>query len=452
MREARSFVMRLGVLAVVFAVLAICAHARLDRADAVAGSPLPDSLRSARVLFSAHATEDSSTPLKLFVCDEDGSSLKQLSGSLITGSENFAIPDVARSGTGAWRIAWGDNGLRVWDSATRQTVAVDSVLTAARADLSADASTMVFQGGTPGLGLNIWKSAWDGGSLAQITNVTQSTSGEWNNAEWPYFIPGTGEVFFFATYGGHFRHVVNTDGSGERVLPAPGGDTVSHAGMKVDGTEFVNPDNLTSYMVSSGATGTLDDLKHTTTMMSQVASLGLDEVSPAVYGGQGDNGTFALSVDWSKDSRMLVFDALVWDRILERYGIAVFTYDVPRDKLRLIYGPEPWAHWRTRDYRYSQCTPKWIPDAFPPVTSLSITPPKPKLADGWYAVSPKLTLAADEPGATYYRWDTGNWAVYSGRLTAPSGIHTLWYYSIDNDDNVETAGSRTFKVSAREPH
>jgi hypothetical protein len=168
-------------------------------------------------------------------------------------------------------------------------------------------------------------------------------------------------VFFFATYGSSRRHLVGLDGSNEMEVPAPGGNTVSHAGIRADGSEFVNPDNLTSYLMSTGTTGTIDDLRHTTSMMSQLAELGLAEVPANVVGGQGGNGTFALSVDWSRNGRMLVFDALVSDKATGDLGVAIFTWDLHDQKLRLVYGPEPLSPDRTRNFNYSIHTPKWIP-------------------------------------------------------------------------------------------
>jgi hypothetical protein len=172
---------------------------------------------------------------------------------------------------------------------------------------------------------------------------------EGNNAEWPYFVPQSGQVLFFATYGPHFRHLMDADGSNEQVIAAPGGDTVSHLGMKADGSEFVNPDNLTSYMISTGAVGTITDLKHTTTLLSQLSSLGFEEVPVSIARGQGGNGTFALSVDWSEDGEKLVFDALVEEQATGERGIAIFVFDLTENKLSLVYGPEPLEPSRTRN-------------------------------------------------------------------------------------------------------
>jgi hypothetical protein len=152
------------------------------------------------------------------------------------------------------------------------------------------------------------------------------------------------------------------DGSNSTAIPAPGGNTVSHMGFKADGTEFVNAQNLTSYSVQTGSIGTLNDLKDTTTMMSQLLALGYEEVPTSKALGQAEMGTFALSVDWSRDGKMLVFDALVQDAATGSIkGIAVFVYAIETDKLTLIFGPEPYNGKITNNFNFSTYTPKWIP-------------------------------------------------------------------------------------------
>ena len=310
-------------------------------------------LRSGKILFAAHGTTNGRAPLQLFVSDAKGSDCTQISGWLVTGSEDYSTPDVGKAAGGGWRIAWGVNGLRVFDTATGAIASIEET-GATRADFSPDANTIVYQSGTTEI--NLWKASYDGSSITQLTNVASG-----NNAEWPYFVSQTGQVLFFATYGLHRRHLIDADGSNEQVIAAPGGDTVSHLGMKADGSEFVNPDNLTSYMISTGAVGTITDLKHTTTLLSQLSSLGFEEVPVSFASGQGGNGTFALSVDWSEDGEKLVFDALVKERATELKGVAIFTFDLTENKLSLVYGPEPLEPSRTNNYNYSIHTPKWIP-------------------------------------------------------------------------------------------
>lgn len=330
--------------------VAVCAA---SKSSSEANPKRSHVLRSGKILFAAHGSTDGWAPLQLFVSDAKGSDRTQISGWLVTGGEDYSTPDIGKAAGGGWRIAWGVNGLRVFDTATGAIAGIESP-GATRADFSPDANTIVYQSGTTEI--NIWQASYDG-TITQLTNVAPG-----NNAEWPYFVPQSGRVLFFATYDApHYRHLMDADGSNEQVIAAPGGDTVSHLGMKADGSEFVNPDNLTSYLVSSGAIGTINDLKNTTTLLSQLSNLGFEEVSSSIYRGQGGNGTFALSVDWSKDGEKLVFDALVEEQGTGERGIAIFVFDLTENKLSLVYGPEPLEPSRTRNYNYSIHTPKWIP-------------------------------------------------------------------------------------------
>jgi len=182
------------------------------------------------------------------------------------------------------------------------------------------------------------------------------------NAEWPYFSPVEDKIVYVATFGERPRQIMDGDGSNSAAIPPPGGNTVSHMGFKADGTEFVNPQDLTSYSVQTGAIGTLNDLKNTTTMMSQLSALGYEEAPTTKAAGQGEMGTFALSVDWSRDGKKLVFDALVQDATTGSIkGIAIFVYAIETDKLTLIFGPEPFDGNITNNFNYSRYTPKWIP-------------------------------------------------------------------------------------------
>jgi hypothetical protein len=96
--------------------------------------------------------------------------------------------------------------------------------------------------------------------------------------------------------------------------------------------------------------------------MSQLLALGYEEVPTTKALGQGEQGTFALSVDWSRNGKMLVFDALVQDATTDSIkGIAIFVYAIEMDKLTLIYGPEPYNGNITNNYNFSTYTPKWIP-------------------------------------------------------------------------------------------
>jgi hypothetical protein len=91
--------------------------------------------------------------------------------------------------------------------------------------------------------------------------------------------------------------VVALDGSSDVAVPSPGGFTVGHASVRPDGSEFLSAQKLTSYVVATGAVGTIDDLKGKTTLLSQLAALGFAETPSASVRGQGNMGTLALSAD-----------------------------------------------------------------------------------------------------------------------------------------------------------
>ena len=54
------------------------------------------------------------------------------------------------------------------------------------------------------------------------------------------------------------------------------------------------------------------------------------------------------------------------------------------------------------------------PDTAHPITTLLATPAAANGDSGWYVVSPQITLSADEPATTSYRWDGGTWETYLG--------------------------------------
>ena len=99
-----------------------------------------------------------------------------------------------------------------------------------------------------------------------------------------------------------------------------------------------------------------------------------------------------------------------------------------------------------------------------PVTTA--TPSFVPASTGWYNIAtgiPTITLDCTDGAVgsgcndTYYAWDSGDSAVYSGPLTPPEGIHTLYFYSDDNATdalgarNVEATNSLEVKVDTNAP-
>jgi lysophospholipase L1-like esterase len=92
-----------------------------------------------------------------------------------------------------------------------------------------------------------------------------------------------------------------------------------------------------------------------------------------------------------------------------------------------------------------------VGDVTPPVTMCVSNPSQPNLANGWYSSTPTIKLmGTDSAGlpvaATYYHWDSGSDKVYSGPIVPATGIHTLYFYSVDQSLNVESTKSVVLKI------
>lgn len=91
-------------------------------------------------------------------------------------------------------------------------------------------------------------------------------------------------------------------------------------------------------------------------------------------------------------------------------------------------------------------------DRTPPVTELTLSPPRPDFTDGWYAAPPNISLKADEPhSVTFYRWDNGSRRAYSGPLPAMEGRHSFTFWSKDLVGNEEAERTVVIKVDTTPP-
>jgi len=87
-----------------------------------------------------------------------------------------------------------------------------------------------------------------------------------------------------------------------------------------------------------------------------------------------------------------------------------------------------------------------------PVTTLVATPATADGAGGWYLTAPAITLTADVPSTTSYRWDgVGGWITYGGAFTPAEGTHVLSYLSVSGGGATEAVNSRTFRVDTTAP-
>ncbi|MGZ4281260.1 MAG: OmpL47-type beta-barrel domain-containing protein, partial [Gaiellaceae bacterium] len=95
-------------------------------------------------------------------------------------------------------------------------------------------------------------------------------------------------------------------------------------------------------------------------------------------------------------------------------------------------------------------------DSVAPVTTASVSPPAPDLANGWYGSGPTVTLSASDGtsgvASTKYTIDGGTPQTYSAPFAVSTeGSHTVSYWSTDNAGNVETAHTLTIKVDLNPP-
>lgn len=96
-----------------------------------------------------------------------------------------------------------------------------------------------------------------------------------------------------------------------------------------------------------------------------------------------------------------------------------------------------------------------VADVTPPVTVCSVTP---DIAGGGgvYSSPPQIVLSASDStglpvAAVMCRWDDAPAEAYSGPMTAPMGVHTLFYHAVDQSGNVEQEKSVTFRVTGTDP-
>jgi len=98
----------------------------------------------------------------------------------------------------------------------------------------------------------------------------------------------------------------------------------------------------------------------------------------------------------------------------------------------------------------------FVEDTAAPVTTSSLSPASPDLANGWYGVPVTVTLSASDAtsgvASTKYTIDGGAEQTYSSPFTISSeGSHAVSYWSTDNAGNQETAHTITVKVDLNAP-
>jgi len=95
-------------------------------------------------------------------------------------------------------------------------------------------------------------------------------------------------------------------------------------------------------------------------------------------------------------------------------------------------------------------------DSVAPVTTASVAPPSPDLANGWYGSGPTVTLSPSDAtsgvASTKYTIDGGPAQTYWAPFAVTSeGSHAITYWSTDNAGNVEAAHTITVKIDLNAP-
>lgn len=127
----------------------------------------------------------------------------------------------------------------------------------------------------------------------------------------------------------------------------------------------------------------------------------------------------------SSDGRFIVFDSIASDMVS---GDSNIKYDIFFADMSL----------------YPQIT-----DYTPPTTSYTLEPSEAN--NGWFNITPTVTLTSTEDGNTYYSWTSTPNYKYMYPIAAPEGEKTLYYYSTDLFGNRETGKTTSIKVDLTPP-
>ena len=92
-------------------------------------------------------------------------------------------------------------------------------------------------------------------------------------------------------------------------------------------------------------------------------------------------------------------------------------------------------------------------DLTPPKTTLTLSPPSPNGANGWYSTAPSIALASNKLGVSYFGWTSaaGPFTPYIAPFLVTEGSKTLYYYSVDTSSNAETINSTPIKADYTAP-
>ena len=90
-----------------------------------------------------------------------------------------------------------------------------------------------------------------------------------------------------------------------------------------------------------------------------------------------------------------------------------------------------------------------------PTITMTVSPENPDGLNGYYKTHPIVTLKASSPidphPVIYYYFDSKTPNVYTSPISVPDGVHTLYCYAVDNENNKSDVLSKKFKVDTVPP-
>lgn len=163
-------------------------------------------------------------------------------------------------------------------------------------------------------------------------------------------------------------------------------------------------------------------------------SIAVNGVGALQYGVEGDDLRVVVPVDVAAGSPVTVtFAAQPALRSPAEPGAVVLLVSTSRDLTPAQVGP----------FRFREALP----------VVCSMTPQEPSGQNGWYVGSaPSIRLDAGTGGSVWYRWDDAPFEPVAGAaISAPEGVHVLWYYGVDTDGVAWEPLQKQVKVDTVKP-
>jgi len=279
--------------------------------------------------------------------------------------------------------------------------------------------------------------------------------------------------------------------SDRRVIVAPGSSTNSTATIWsisrtdtntvdddsngiADDEDWGMPSSIGDYRLAAPSTATVDVWVQQNRRVNDVTLSNADEdialgvadqsapTSPTALSATTSDGKVTLTWDASTDNvgvtkyniyRWVEANSVEYTPAHVRIGSATTTaFDDPNVTGGVQYSYEVRAVDAATNESARSST--HVIEAAPPIPTISATanPVAPNGADGWYrGAAPTISLTSGAPAM--FSWDTtaSAFTTATGPITAPEGVHTLYYYAEDSYLQRSDTASATFKVDTAKP-